>query len=454
MYIYILMVKNKSHKKIYSKINKKLKRTTRKNKKGGVKKCETMDEILEFRNRIINFWRDKNWNELFKQETTISKKRKYSPTQTPLEFYPKQWCDKKKPLIHHPIISFLLNNGYDFEEAMKFYCITKRIGEPEYEDILCQLKAYNDDNPDINNLKVKFLKNLKSDYYKNQNVLQPSVIDIFILQNYINDNEYKEMNNLQSTTNSQQKQWETYLKLFSNKMISGSKIVTNTKPFFDFDILGSGHDIDLENRAKIVADRCIKNPNINFIYTMDGHGRFICYLISELFNHSINFFTERPEFKIFVYDIDDETNMWHQMTMPLDVAKTGDIFIELNNSITDNSIENKFFYLNFSGLCNTGGEVQKVFEQLSTNNDNLHNFLVSFSTCRSAKIPSEKLNDFIQTFNENLDNTHKIIRKTERSFLRKGKDVCDGLGDFVTFGTDNNEQQNILIKNETKKSVF
>jgi len=80
------------------------------------------------------------------------------------------------------------------------------------------------------------------------------VINI-ILQFFIDRNDYKKMNELQSNYTNKER-WTSYLELFYSENVSKNI-------FLNFDILGSGHDKDLDERALLVATRCLNDININ-----------------------------------------------------------------------------------------------------------------------------------------------------------------------------------------------
>jgi len=427
--------------------------------KGG--KCHITNEnkifrynILEFRENIIKHWANTGWRSKINSLKNIS------------------YYDTNKQFIYHPVILNILqqdNENYKLENNNIIWCFYDgeySFGYPDYKFIIEKINAYIKEDFYLENTIPKLMRKIFEDYPKKCNILQPSLLQIFILQFFIDSDDYTKMNELQSNYYTNKERWTSYLQLFYSENVFNNI-------FLNFDILGSGHDKDLDERSLLVARRCLNDININSIHTMDGHGRFITRLMKILIDNNI--FLERPDFNIFVYDIDNETDIWHRITMPLGTAKKGNILIELENSINDETIQDKLFYVNFSGLTisvnnkitNEGGDKaykstykstkSRINTSKSRNNttvitkpknitinqgdkimelynklleiDKVDRLFVSFANVRNKKY-SDKLYNDIVTFNQNVEDNNKIMLLTERSLNQNNE-----LGDFITVGT-------------------
>jgi len=386
-------------------------RTIRKNKnyahrrtyKGGKLPILTT-ELAKFRNRLINHWGKTDW-----------------------KLKPKiKQIDIENQETHHPVIINLLQQSKQYQLQKNniiwnlYYGKTK-FGKPEYDFAMDVINRYceNDRNcqsMDVCNVIPEIIKELyKSSPFNNVNILQPSLWQIFVLQYFIEKSRYKYMNELQNSNLSTDEKWYMYLQLFYDRDIK------NRFYFVDLDLLGSGHDNDLEERAHIVANRILNNENINSVYTMDGHGRFITRMVSKILDNSPDFFEDNPDFNIFVYELDDEAHMWHKITLPNGSAVNGNMLDELEKSINDDSIEHKLFYCNFSGLQGQGPRIINSYRTIHENNSNIDNLIVSFSSAREGKKPSEKLLNDIAELNDEMVN--EILILTRRN-------------DFITIGTN------------------
>jgi len=426
--------------------------------------------LMSFRENIIKHWDARGWRKNTKNNTNLID---FSETD-------------ERIITHHPVILNILQqdaNNYKLEKNNVIWCFydgTFPFGLADYNYIiplinsLIELEGYKE------NTIPKLINEIFNNYGKKINDLQPSLMEIFILQYFIDESNYKKMNELQSINNSNKERWNSYLELFYSENKSDNK-------FLNFDILGSGHEKDLDERASLIANRCLSDTTIKSIHTMDGHGRFVTRLIKKLMDNNI--FDNRPEFNIFVYDLDNETDMWHQITMPLGTAKKGNILNELEKSINDDTINEKLFYINFSGLTITqkqnGGvnshksvkstrkTINKTYKTNSLNNvnisskrinkktpknktiklikptyttinqgdnimelyekllqkDKVDRLFVSYANLRNKKY-SEKLYHDILLFNENVEDKNKILLLTERSMNKNNE-----LGEFVTVGT-------------------
>jgi len=428
-------------------------------------------KVLSFREGIVEHWGANGWRKNiknYKKSIDIG--------------------DADKSIVtHHPVVLNILqqDNDYKLEKNNIIWCFydgTFSFGLADYNYIvllinsLIELEGYNE------NTIPKLINKIFEGYARKINDLQPSLLEIFILQYFIDEPSYKKMNELQSTKYSNKQRWNSYLELFYTENKSDDK-------FLNFDILGSGHEKDLDERAELIATRCLNDITIKSIHTMDGHGRFITRLIKKLIDNNI---FDRPNFNIFVYDLDDETDMWHKITMPLGTAIKGNILTELENSINDDTINEKLFYVNFSGLTitqkqggginsyktsksakvsksakstmktfyrrrksnslsnvsvskslknktiksnkssyttiNQGDNIMELYQKL-LEKDKVDRLFVSYANVRNKKY-SEKLYHDILVFNENVEEENKILLLTERSMNKNNE-----LGEFITVGT-------------------
>jgi hypothetical protein len=318
---------------------------------------------------------------------------------------------------HHPVILFICQIfGFTINEALEFYCSERNNtirDEILYKSILEKYYIYENINEaNRGTLLSNFIKQTEKEWPENPNKLQPNMFHLFMLHTRINEPIYKRLISIQLSDDifSKQEKWKSYLDLF-----------TGIDPIIDLFKLGSGHDADLDERAGIIAERCIRNKNINKLYTMDGHGRFLCKLIQHLFYRDRNFFENR-NLNIYVCDTDEETHLWHRTTMPIDVSINADIFESLNNSIDNNTIGNNIYYLNFSGLEGQNQKVLTAFEKI-IKRGHLDNILASFFTVRGAS----------STPNDNID-ANILIGKIQSLSNDRIKPVTNREG-FVTLGT-------------------
>jgi len=427
---------------------------------------DLIEKTLNFREDIMKHWGINGWKK--NTDIIISNEQTNEITE------------------EHPVIWNLLKQDkkYKLEKDNEIWCFYDgyyHFGLADYKFIFKQINNVINLEDYKENTISKLIKKIFEDYGKKLNYLQPRLLEIFVLQYFIDQDNYKKMNELQSQNYSNEERWKSYLELFYSKNKLDNK-------FINFDLLGSGHEEDLDERALIITDRCINNTNIKSIHTMDGHGRFITRLIKKLVDEKI--FEKRPEFNIFVYDLDDETDLWHKITMPLGTAKKMDILAEINQAIDDESIDEKLFYVNFSGLTikvkekQYGGvksrksvkskrkTVNKTYKQNSLKNsttltktkntktskktvkiikptytslnqgdniinlyerllekDRVSHLIVSFANVRDTR-HSKKLYDDILLFNKELmDDKNRLEPLTKRS-MKDNK-----LGQFITVGT-------------------
>jgi hypothetical protein len=360
-----------------------------------------LKKTLKFRQDIMKHWGEENgWrkkNDKEKIDLNQIKEQIIKSEITTYETYGGTSRTEKKNDItvkyHHPVILDLLQQDkkYKLEHNNVIWCLYQKekkkyeptqdfsMGLANYDDTIRKIHLYKGIYPKktISNI----INQIPKDFQKKKNSLQPSLLEIFILQYFIDEDNYKKMNELQSPNYSNEERWKSYLELFDNE---------NEDNFLDFDILGSGHEDDLDKRALIIAKRCIDNKAIKSIHTMDGHGRFITRLIKKLIDGNI--FKERPDFNILVYDLDFETDLWHKITMPLGTGKEGNILVELNKAIDDKSIDEKIFYINFSGLA--------------TNEKQEHNGGVK--TQKSIKSKRKTIKKPYKTVNKTINKIYKL----------------------------------------------
>jgi hypothetical protein len=168
---------------------------------------------------------------------------------------------------------------------------------------------------------------------------------------------------------------------------------------------------------------------------MDGHGRFLCSFLKEIFKKNTNHFVSNP-LSIYICDIDEETINWHDYLFPLNVSVECDILSFIITSFILGKINsNDLFYLNFSGLEKQGETVEQIIDMFIKNGLQ-DNIILSFYTVRGAKDPSEIMISFLES--------KGFIKLTDRD-------------DFVTMGTSTEKivlyNENIIqYENTTKKN--
>ena len=360
----------------------KLQTKTKKNiTKRSKNKCEDIyDDVKDYRQRFSDYWKNN----------------------------PSFWKRNKKiiaPSGKHPVIYDYCKNCDEIEnleEALSIYCGVSRIGKPEYNNII---KDYTDYINTVESINIaKFIKKIHIDY-KYQNILQPKNWQMFILHFLLQTPLYLKTNELKNPNNTKQQVWTQFLNLFDGRNHNDNTLI-------DVFTLGSGHDQDLEIRAQIIAKRC-DQKNIQNLITMDGHGRFLCSFLKEIFKKNNDFFVYNP-LSIYICDIDEETINWHDYLFPLNVSVECDILSFIITSFTLGKINsNDLFYLNFSGLEKQGEKVELIIDMF-INKGLQDNIILSFYTVRGAKDPSEIMILFLES--------KGFIKLTDRD-------------DFVTMGT-------------------
>jgi hypothetical protein len=356
---------NKKNKKTTNRkmsIKSKMRNTRKLRYFFGGRECIDHPQVNRLKRRIFRRWRNGRWK--LREVNEVS----------------SYFIQRRRPIEHHPVILNLLRSGVESADAFEFYCGGTPFGRPEYEELTFHFRnEIIDDGSQLS----EFIKSVPaiSARYNRSNILQPQNWHLFLLHFFIEDEKYSKLNRLQDTNEitSLQEKWRFYLKLFTGELI-------------DVFTLGSGHDDDLDARAQIVAERCVRNKRLNRLYTMDGHGRFLCSVIKHIFHRDPLFFERRRDFNIHVVDTDKECNLWHKTTMPLNVSIEGDIFQILNDTIANDDAEKCLFYLNLSGL---GGQSDNILTLFTLFNDLtlFDNLIVSFSTVRAGLQPALELID-------------------------------------------------------------
>jgi len=388
---------NRKTVKIFSK---KRKTKTLKYYGGG---CETIPEkIIEFRDSVILTCWTQNPNRWRKTKY----KRKRGATEE-----------------NHPIIDDLIRQGYTLETALSFYCGKTRIGVPEYQTIISRLDDYNFVAATAEDLAKERGESILApwkdyyalcikrigDEYNSGNILQPALWQIFILQYYIDHYLYAKMNNLKNPALNFSEKWNEYLELFDPTY---NKDREDSYTYLDFDILG-GHSDDLDIRTDLIVEIIHRKYGIGSVHIIDGHGRFVRRLMRKFIGER----ESERELDLFVYDVDEESHLWHELTLPFGCAKNEDILNELEMSLGDGSINTKFFYLNFSGLGGQGRRIRKLLTLLfTTYHEYIEHVVVSFSHAQAGRKPAKKLKDKLLSLHTKylFNYTHQFVLLTDR----------------------------------------
>ena len=237
--------------------------------------------------------------------------------QFPLKVDIRSLNSDERNIMNHPVIYHLVNkdNTSDpiknkIQKALSFYNSDphKYAGVRDFSVIVRTIDAvigagagvgganYGVVYNDINTL-MKVLKTMD----KRDNVLQPSINDLFVFHYFIHRPWFATLRQALSTTD-KFLGYAAYIKYFG----SGGSI--------DFDVLGSSHEDDLAERASITTNKILSTPNINNIVTIDGHGRLITKIMQNLL---ISGQEERIEnVNIIVTDVDFIGDLWHKLTLP------------------------------------------------------------------------------------------------------------------------------------------
>jgi hypothetical protein len=158
-----------------------------------------------------------------------------------------------------------------------------------------------------------------------------------------------------------------------------SQILENFK---DLLFINKSKISDQEDRANILVQQIMTNPEIKKIVIMDGHGRFLLTLLKKLglrANH----------LKITVVDINPVVVDWHRCFFPKKIESIYDNIFNYEPSNT------QLVYMNFCGLGGLKGQMDlanylaKIKNSaIVTDTDtnlNTKNLFISFSTERKAK---------------------------------------------------------------------
>lgn len=424
MYYYMVKTKkrySKKRKTIRRKKYYKNRNLSKKQFQFGGNKCSKIHEIIQIYhiiwNRLINYWgEDWRFDEIV--------------PGIPDTFEPKDKASYGEKLKHHPVVLNILrsqyadylDNGRDtkLNNILQMYCGNWSIKLPEYSWIM--YTVYNEHIRDLERANVSgIIKRFGEEHFntKSGNKLQPQNWQLFILHYFIDHPLYKKINELQKPDHEfpKQQKWEQYLTLFSGDA-----------SFVNVNELGSGHEDDLDARAGIIAERCIRNTNLNKLYTMDGHGRFICSFVIQLFHRDPHFFIHR-DFNIYVCDIDKEVNLWHRSTMPIGVTVDRDIFEILEETIDSSSaeIEKTLIYANFSGAAGQRELIETTFATYNLMNC-LDNIVVSVANVRGAIPAIRKMTSNLERISDKI-NTNLTGRA---EFPTIGSKVGIGIGEYST----------------------
>ena len=315
--------------------------------------------------------------------------------------------------------------------------------EYEYRDVLFTMNAHKKEKYDsiVFYDVTSFLLKV-SERYKPSNRLQPTKYQYYAFQHILNT-DFPELRCLYQQKMhtdgyvSTQEQWEWFLELYRPQ---------NRRKLLDFDVLGGcDQQDDLDERASILVNRILNNPFITSLHTMDGHGRLILRVVSKLLDREPQFFITRPTFYFHVYDIDEVTNLWHELILPhaCTIVKQ-DIFETLLPSIETGDIQTQLFYLNFCGLMGQGPQVYDMYEMLSKKEQHslMNNLVVSFSNIREGQHAATQLCRQLMELNcrafgynpkHTCHDSRCLLQITQRSFCNNIED-CSSIGDFVTIG--------------------
>jgi hypothetical protein len=364
-----------------------------------------------------------------------------------------RYSEKSINIYHHPIIYRILELYEEPEpenvvlaEILKKYYALDTI---TYKRILIEMydrELTNGSNhPELGNLpsfkdynleNVHQVSSFIMDHIKKStpqsNVLQGSKEHLFVFQYFIDKPWYRQMRqNL--TSGSRHEKWRMYLIIFGPRERGVG---------FDFDLLGSGHDDDLEIRADIIAKKIKefqkKGTEIKDIVTIDGHGRLIRRL-AEKFIGDNYFIDEHKTKNIIVTDVNYCNHMWHEVTLPFGSAHKSEvqqkgIFELLLGAMENGYICDQFYYVNLSGLVGQKDKILEIIERLKSENcpggiNGLEHLMISFAHSQAGRGPASELVKYI------LENKLGLYKLTKRSF---GHSINTN-GEFITMGTMTDE---------------
>lgn len=252
----------------------------------------------------------------------------------------------------------------------------------------------------------------------NPNPLQGTLLQVFILHAFI------------------RKPWFSAMK---DNLSKGSRIDRYIfyKDFFDlcinFDMMGSGHDEDLDQRAFIVSSKIIQNlvlhQQCDRLLTVDGHGRLIRRVLRNLLEFSQQLIDNPEVFEMYaiflnnlklrICEINIGNDLWHSNTLPVDPQEG--YFSDSSNSILiEQEIQaayngNGIVYFNFSGLIGQGDRCIEII-RIFTEHGQSWRILISFSGVRGA-----------------ADLARRMSIELERLGFHRGTDRSIGSDEFVTY---------------------
>ena len=149
---------------------------------------------------------------------------------------------------------------------------------------------------------------------------------------------------------------------------------------------------DQEFRAKMLLEYITKNPSINTIVTMDGHGRFILTLLQKLGYLS-------NTIKIIVPEINPIVNRWHINFFPSAITS-------VNANIYDfEPDEHTLIYMNFCGIGGINGqkELANYLSNIKSKTYTDLHMMISISTARAGKGSCE----WLETYDKEWLNSYK-----------------------------------------------
>ena len=150
--------------------------------------------------------------------------------------------------------------------------------------------------------------------------------------------------------------------------------------------------IDLNKRCSFISNFISDNSRINKFITMDGHGRILQRIVNDLGPYQIT--SRNINVAICEYDPKNTTyanHVWHQLTMPYNVAYYGNIF---DHDFCKRHLQTTFVYLNFCGFSGQEDNIIGLVKIMK----GLHckqNLMISFSHARGAKEPASILEEFL-----------------------------------------------------------
>ena len=103
---------------------------------------------------------------------------------------------------------------------------------------------------------------------------------------------------------------------------------------------------DLNARAREIVGNMVSRGIFN-IRTMDGHGRFVFYLLKVIHERGLDV----NDYTIDLYDMNHDSNAWHVWFMPAGVMVLDENILRSNDEIdTDTGLADSVVYYNFCGM--------------------------------------------------------------------------------------------------------